>query len=74
MSRADVVLAPADYTIMNKTLLDHTNVYTSSEYASPSILSHRCITDSFLPFRRRVVATAEIFTTYVHFSRLLFTI
>ncbi|BGP16358.1 hypothetical protein JCM10213_004899 [Rhodosporidiobolus nylandii] len=32
-----------DYTIMNKTLLDHTNVYTSSE--------------------RRVVATAEIFST-----------
>jgi len=23
-----------DYTIMNKTLLDHTNVYTSSEYVS----------------------------------------
>lgn len=25
-------LACTDYTIMNKTLLEHTNVYTSSEY------------------------------------------
>ena len=34
-----------DYTIMNKNLLEHTHVFSSSE--------------------RRVVATAEIFSSYV---------
>lgn len=32
--QADLAHLSPDYTIMNKTLLDHTNVYTSSEYVS----------------------------------------
>mgnify|MGYP006876473443 CR=1 FL=1 len=50
---------------MNKTLLDHTNVYTSSEYVSTRALGINCAVLTLPLNRRRVVATAEIFTTCV---------
>lgn len=50
---------------MNKTLLDHTNVYTSSEYVSMRAHGQNRAVLTWPLDRRRVVATAEIFTTCV---------
>lgn len=60
-----VPLRRSDYTIMNKTLLDHTNVYTSSEYVSMRAHGQNRAVLTWPLDRRRVVATAEIFTTCV---------
>lgn len=64
-----LIRTSADYTILNKALLDHTHLYTSSE-SIPSLteLSSPLLTSTR---RRRVVATAEIFGTYVECARII---